>query len=103
MNRTEWVMHVWGKKRDKLELTDVEKFHIDMLKMFQDQHKRFDRIIVNFAMDDIQDLNLYHFLKSKIQRLSRIKMLNSGLVKMTRTRESISPSDHMCLTGLERM
>ena len=72
-NRTEWVMHVWGKKRDKLELTDVEKFHIDMLKMFQDQHKRFDRIIVNFAMDDIQDLNLYHFLKSKIQKVIKNK------------------------------
>ena len=73
MNRMEWVMHVWGKKRDTLELTDVEKFHIDMLKMFQDQHKRFDRIIVNFAMDDIQDLNLYHFLKSKIQKVIKNK------------------------------
>ena len=29
-NRTEWVMHVWGKKRETLELNDVEKFHIDL-------------------------------------------------------------------------
>ena len=28
-NRTEWVIHIWGKKRDTLELNGVEKFHID--------------------------------------------------------------------------
>ena len=31
-NRTEWVMHVWGRKRDSLELNGVEKFHLDMMK-----------------------------------------------------------------------
>ena len=71
--RTEWVMHVWGKKRDKLELTDVEKFHIDMLKMFQDQQKQFDRIIVNIAMDDINDLKLYEFLKCNILKVIKNK------------------------------
>ena len=64
--RTEWVMHVWGKKRDTLELTDVEKFHIDTLKMFQDQQKSFDRILINIALDDINDMNLFNFLKEKI-------------------------------------
>ena len=65
-NRTEWVMHVWGKKRDTLELNQVEKFHLDMLKTFQDQHRRFDRILVNIALDDVNDQNLFEFLKKEI-------------------------------------
>lgn len=73
MNRMEWVMHVWGKQRDSLELTDVEKFHIDMLKMFQDQQKRFDRIVVNIAMDDINDKKLFNFLKKEINKVIVIK------------------------------
>lgn len=65
-NRNEWVMHIWGKKRDVLELTWVEKFHIDMLKTFQDQQKKFDRILVNIALDDINDQKLFEFLKKEI-------------------------------------
>ena len=65
-NRTEWVMHVWGKKRDTLELNQVEKFHLDILKTFQDQQKRFDRILVNIALDDVNDQNLFEFLKKEI-------------------------------------
>lgn len=73
MNKMEWVIHVWGKKRDTLELTDVEKFHIDMLKMFQEQQKRFDRIIVNIALDDINDMDLFNFLKKEIDSAIIIK------------------------------
>ena len=29
--RTEWVIHIWGKERDNLELTPQEKFHMDMI------------------------------------------------------------------------
>lgn len=65
-NRTEWVIHIWGKKRDTLELNDVEKFHIDILKMFQSQHKKFDKILVNIALDDYNDMNLFKFLKENI-------------------------------------
>lgn len=65
-NRTEWVMHVWGKKRDTLELNQVEKFHLDMLKTFQDRQKNFDRILVNIALDDVNDQNLFEFLKKEI-------------------------------------
>ena len=65
-NRTEWVMHVWGKKRDTLELNQVEKFHLDILKTFQEQHRRFDRILVNIALDDVNDQNLFEFLKKEI-------------------------------------
>ena len=65
-NRTEWVMHVWGKKRDTLELNQVEKFHLDMLKTFQDQQKKFDRILVNIAIDDVNNLELFEFLKKEI-------------------------------------
>lgn len=74
-NRTEWVIHVWGKKRDTLELTDVEKFHIDMMKMFQEQQKKFDKITVNIALDDINDMSLYNFLKDEIDNVV------SGFVK----------------------
>ena len=38
-------MHVWGKKRDILKLNLVEKFHLDMLKTFQDQQKKFDELM----------------------------------------------------------
>ena len=65
-NRTEWVIHVWGKKRDTLELNQVEKFHLDILKTFQDQQKKFDRILVNIAIDDVNDLRLFEFLKKEI-------------------------------------
>ena len=68
-NRTEWVMHVWGKKRDTLELNDVEKFHIDMLKLFQDQQKKFDKILINIAIDDVNDLTLFNFLKDEISKV----------------------------------
>ena len=68
-NRTEWVIHVWGKKRDTLELNEVEKFHIDMLKMFQDQQKKFDRILVNIAMDDMDDTRLFNFLRNEIDKV----------------------------------
>ena len=59
-------MHVWGKKRDTLELNQVEKFHLDMLKTFRDRQKRFDRILVNIAIDDVNDLRLFEFLKKEI-------------------------------------
>ena len=65
-NRTEWVMHVWGRKRDTLELNQVEKFHLDILKTFQDQQKKFDRILVNIALDDVNNLELFEFLKKEI-------------------------------------
>ena len=65
-NRTEWVMHVWGKKRDTLELNQVEKFHLDMLKTFQNQQKKFDKILVNIALDDVNNMELFEFLKKEI-------------------------------------
>ena len=68
-NRTEWVIHVWGKKRDTLELNEVEKFHIDMLRMYQEQQKKFDKILVNIAMDDIDDTRLFDFLCKEIDKV----------------------------------
>ena len=68
-NRTEWVMHVWGKRRETLELNDVEKFHLDVLKMYQSQQKKFDRILINIALDDVNDMNLFNFLKSEIGKV----------------------------------
>lgn len=59
-------MHVWGKKRDTLELNQVEKFHIDMLRTFQEQQRKFDKILVNIALDDINDQKLFEFLKKEI-------------------------------------
>lgn len=62
-------MHVWGKKRDTLELNDVEKFHIDMLKSYQSQQKKFDKILINIALDDINDMTLFNFLKEEISKV----------------------------------
>lgn len=72
-NRTEWVIHVWGKKRQTLELNNVEKFHIDMLRLLQPQQKNFDKILINIALDDINDTSLFHFLKNKILEVIVIK------------------------------
>ena len=68
-NRIEWVMHVWGKRRDTLELNEVEKYHIDMLQLFQSQYKKFDKILVNIAMDDDNDTELFNFLKENISNV----------------------------------
>ena len=68
-NRTEWVMHVWGKKRDTLELNSVEKFHIDLLKMYPEWQTGFDKILINIALDDINDMNLFNFLKEEIEKV----------------------------------
>lgn len=67
--RNEWVIHIWGKKRDTLELNDVEKYHIDLLRTFQSQQKKFDRILVNIALDDINDMNLFNFLKEEVGKV----------------------------------
>ena len=68
-NRTEWVIHIWGKKRDILELNDIEKFHIDMLKQYKEQIKSFDKILVNIALDDINDSELFNFLQGKLEQV----------------------------------
>lgn len=72
-SRNEWVIHVWGKNRDTLELNEVEKFHIDMLKMFQPQQKKFDKILINIAIDDLNDTRVFNFLKEKISEVIVIK------------------------------
>ena len=67
--RNEWVMHVWGKKRDTLELNEVEKFHIDMLRMYPEWQNGFDKILINVSLDDIEDIKLYNFLKGEIEKV----------------------------------
>ena len=62
--RTEWVIHIWGKERDKLELTPQEKFHMDMIANYD--HSIFDKVLINIAMYDINDENLFEFLKNKL-------------------------------------
>ncbi len=62
--RTEWVIHIWGKERDKLELTPQEKFHMDMIRNYD--HSIFDKVLINIAMYDINDENLFDFLKNKL-------------------------------------
>lgn len=62
--RTEWVIHIWGKERDCLELTPQEKFHMDMIGNYD--HSIFDKVLINIAMYDINDENLFEFLKNKL-------------------------------------
>lgn len=62
--RTEWVIHIWGKERDSLELTPQEKFHMDMIGNYD--HSIFDKVLINIAMYDINDENLFEFLKNKL-------------------------------------
>ena len=51
--RTEWVIHIWGKERDVLELTPQEKFHIDMIRQYD--HFIYDRLLINIEIYDIND------------------------------------------------
>lgn len=62
--RTEWVIHIWGKERDVLEFTPQEKFHIDMIKSYD--HSIFDKVLINIAMYNINDENLFNFLKTEL-------------------------------------
>ena len=63
--RTEWVIHIWGKERDSLELTPQEKFHMDMIGNYD--HSIFDKVLINIAMYDINDENLFEFLKGVLE------------------------------------
>jgi hypothetical protein len=65
--RTEWVIHIWGKERDVLELTPQEKFHMDMIRQYD--HSIFDRVLINIAMYDINDDSLFDLLKSELINL----------------------------------
>ena len=62
--RTEWVIHIWGKERETLEFTQQEKFHMDMIKMYD--HSIFDKVLINIAMYDINDEKLFNFLKQEL-------------------------------------
>lgn len=70
--RTEWVIHIWGKEREKLEFTPQEKFHIDMIKNCD--HSIFDKVLINISMDNIDDEDLFVFFKNELLKLfSEIK------------------------------
>lgn len=62
--RTEWVIHIWGKERDKLEFTPQEKFHMDMIRCYD--HSIFDKVLINIAMYDINDEFIFNFLKDEL-------------------------------------
>jgi hypothetical protein len=65
--RTEWVIHIWGKERDKLEFTPQEKFHIDMIKKYD--HSVFDKVLINISMDNFNDKKLFKFFKNELMIL----------------------------------
>lgn len=70
--RTEWVIHIWGKKREGLNLTPQEKFHMDMIQSFD--KSIFDKVLINIAMDDVNDKSLFDFLKNELLNIfSNIK------------------------------
>ena len=62
--RTEWVIHIWGKERENIELTHQEKFHMDMIRCCD--HSIFDKVLINIAMDNINDENLFNLLKKEL-------------------------------------
>ena len=62
--KTEWVIHIWGKEREKIELTHQEKFHIDIIRNID--HSIFDKVLVNISMDNINDEKLFNFLKKEL-------------------------------------
>ena len=62
--RTEWVIHIWGKERGKLEFTQQEKFHIDIIRGLD--HTVFDKVLINIALYDINDELLFNFFKNEL-------------------------------------
>jgi hypothetical protein len=62
--RTEWVIHIWGKERDCLEFTQQEKFHMDVIGSLD--HSIFDKVLINIALHDINDDDLFTFLKREL-------------------------------------
>ena len=61
---TEWVIHIWGKEREGLEFTQQEKFHMDMIRSYD--HSIFDKVLINIAMYDINDGELFDFFKNEL-------------------------------------
>ena len=62
--RTEWVIHIWGKDRECLELTNQEKFHMYMIKNCD--HSIFDKVLINIAMDNVYNKKLFKLLKNEL-------------------------------------
>ena len=62
--RTEWVIHIWGKDRECLELTNQEIFHMYMIKNCD--HTIFDKVLINIAMDNVYNKKLFKLLKSEL-------------------------------------
>ena len=62
--RTEWVIHIWGKEREILEFTPQEKFHMDMIR--NSDHSIFDKVLINIAMYDVNDNDLFDLLKTEL-------------------------------------
>ena len=62
--RTEWVIHIWGKVREVLEFTPQEKFHMDMIRYID--HSIFDKVLINIALYDINDIELFDFFKKEL-------------------------------------
>ena len=62
--KTEWVIHIWGKEREILEFTPQEKFHMDMIR--NSDHSIFDKVLINIAMYDVNDNDLFDLLKTEL-------------------------------------
>ena len=62
--KNEWIIHIWGKDREHLELTNQEKFHMSMIKNCD--HSIFDKVLINIAMDNIYNKKLFKLLKNEL-------------------------------------
>lgn len=64
------LIHWYFKPRSKLELSNIEKFHFNMLYM-SDFDNKFNEIYFNVAVDDLNNETQKAFIKQKIAELTR--------------------------------
>ena len=76
--KNEWIIHIWGKDREHLELTNQEKFHMSMIKNCD--HSIFDKVLINIAMDNIYNKKLFKLLKNAGSGLIFKQLRNKNIV-----------------------
>lgn len=64
------LIHWYFKSRNKLELSDIEKFHFNMLYM-SDFDNKFNEIYFSVALDDVNNEPLKKFVKQAIAELTQ--------------------------------
>lgn len=74
------VIHWYAKNRDVLELSEVEKFHMNCLSKFK-VYEKFDSCVLSISIDDVDNKELIDFIKSEFLKVYRCKNVSFDIIK----------------------